>query len=98
MIARLVAEQLTTMKQQLVASGAVPVQRAGLEPGGEVNEHRTPAVVIGSGPGEGLNSHGLPLSWPDKPLHQYTSEELSQYTGPVLDHHVMGRKAITDLA
>jgi uncharacterized protein DUF6582 len=97
MIARLVAEQVTVMKQQLVASGAVPVQRAGLEPGGEVNEHRQPAVVTGAGGAEGLNSHGLPLSWPDKPLHQYTSEELSQYTGPVLDHHVMGRKAVTDL-
>lgn len=98
MIQRLIGEKVTTLKQQLVASGAVPVQRAGLNPEGEVNEHRQPAVVTGTGPGEGLNSHGLPLSWPDKPLHQFTSEELGQYTGPVLDHHVMGRKAVTDLA
>ena len=96
-IARLVAEQVTTMKQLLVASGAVPVQRAGLTPGGEVNEHRQPPVVTGSGPGEGLNSHGLPLSWPDKPLHQYSSEELANFTGPALDHYVMKGRAVTDL-
>ena len=85
------------MKQGLVASGAVSVQRTGLTSEGEVNEHRQPPVVAGSGAAEGLNSNGMPNAWPHKPLHQYSSEELLQYSGPVLDHHVMRGRAVTDL-
>jgi hypothetical protein len=97
-VARLVAEQVTAMKQHMVANGQVAVARAGLTAGGEVNEHRQPPVVPGSGAAAGLNpTTGLPASWPDKPLHKFTSEELAHYTGPVLDHHVMGRNASTEL-
>ncbi len=95
-MARLVEARVTERMQAMVASGEVAPTRAGLAPGGPVDEHRGQ----GAG-GETLNPEtGLPTSWPGgggKPLHQYSSEELAQYTGPVLDHHVMRGRAVTTL-
>jgi hypothetical protein len=95
-LARLVEAQVTERMQAMVANGDVTPTRAGLTPQGEVSENRVLTGIPGTA-AEGLNGNGLPASWPDKPLHQYSSEELAQYTGPVLDHHVMGGRAVTTL-
>lgn len=82
-IDRLVEEKLTAAKQQLTESGQGP-SRKGLA----VTEHS------GGKPAEpGLNSHGFPSDWPDKPAHQFTDEERQQYFGPALVRHTLGAKA-----
>lgn len=84
-VTRLVREGVTAAKQELTAQGRGP-GRKGLAPAGAVTE-----AAAGSEPG--LNSHGLPSNWPDKPLHAFTSEEMDQYAGPVLTRHVLGARA-----
>lgn len=86
-IARLVEERLVTERQRLTEQGGGP-GRKGLSPSGAVNE------TVGAGPaGEGLNAHGLPTDWPDKPLHQFSSDELDTYVGPAVTRHYLGDRA-----
>lgn len=87
-VARLVREQLAAERQRLTETGNGP-GRKGLTPGGAVNEH-SGAKPSGEA---GMNSHGLPADWPDKPLHQYTTDEMDQYAGPALTRHVLGPRA-----
>jgi hypothetical protein len=39
--------------------------------------------------GVDLNERGLPTSWPDKPLHEFTEAEFSRYTFPELENYVL---------
>ncbi len=77
-VERLVAEQV----QSLVASGAVQVQRKGVVdvPGGVKESGRSEA--------------GLPIDAPDKPLHDYTSDEWRQYARPYLEQAVLGKRSV----
>lgn len=87
-IERLVSERMIAERQKLAEQGLGPA-RKGLEPHGKVDE------TTGGKPagGPGLNQHGMPADWPDKPLHQFTTEEMDQYFGPVLTRHVLGDRA-----
>lgn len=87
-IARLVEERLTAERARLTESGHGP-GRKGLAPGGAVTEHSggRPAAE------PGLNGHGFPPDWPDKPAHQFTDEERERYFGPALVRHTLGAKA-----
>ncbi len=85
-IGRLVEERLTEERQKLVAEGTVAAGRRGLV------QPVTEAAAAAGG-SESLNSHGLPSSWPDKPLHEYTPEERDTYMGPALVRHVLGQRA-----
>ncbi len=82
-VERRVAEAVTAAKQQLTESGQGP-SRKGLA----VTEH-----AGAKAPEPGLNSHGFPSDWPDKPAHQFTDEERQQYFGPALVRHTLGAKA-----
>lgn len=83
-IDRLVRENVEARAAQLVASGQIQPNRKGVVKGVE--------ETAGA-----LNEHGLPASWPDKPLHRFTPDELAQYAGPVMVGHVLGSRA-TQLA
>lgn len=83
-IDRLVTERL----QARLASGDVTPARKGLT--GKVDERTAPASPVGSVTTE--NSQGLPGDWPDRPLHEYSDEEIARYAGTALDHHVFGAK------
>lgn len=43
--------------------------------------------------GTGLTSFGVPADWPQKPLHDYSPDELEQWTNPVLVGRFLGSKA-----
>jgi hypothetical protein len=100
-IQRMIAEEYTRVKQDLVASGRVVVERQGLSADGAVDEHRTPPAIPGTAPAQGVHPEtGFPTSWPDggaKPLHQWTSEEITRHAGAALDHYVMGSRAVSPL-
>lgn len=84
-IARLVAEgikaALPQAVQEHVAQNGAPARKGLVAP---VTENAAPAVNE-----PGLNSHGAPADWPDKPLHQYTPDERAKYFGPALRQHVL---------
>lgn len=42
---------------------------------------------------DGLNQYGVPSDWPDKPLHQYSTEERKRYFGQAVQQHVLGDRA-----
>lgn len=89
-IARLVEQGVAAAKQQLTEQGGGP-GRKGLNPGGtSVNEA---AGGAGTTAGPELNAHGMPRDWPDKPLHQFSSDELDQYVGPAVTRHYLGDRA-----
>lgn len=100
-ITRLVQEEYTRVKQQMVADGRVVVERKGLSADGEVNEHRTPPAVPGTEAAQGVHPlTGFPTTWPGggaKQPHEWTSEELTKFGGATLDHYVMGSRAVTEL-
>lgn len=95
-IARLVQEGIaaalpaavTAQVQEMTqAPGGLPSRR-GLAPEGAVNEHTAKAT-----PGEpGLNEWGLPNAFPNKPPHQYSSDEREKYLGGALVQHILGDK------
>jgi hypothetical protein len=85
-VKRLVAEAMVTERQNLTEQGGGP-GRKGLSPSGAVTENS------GGGGEPGLNQYGLPSEWPNKPLHEFTSDEWEQYGGPVIVRHVLGNKA-----
>ncbi len=85
-VKRLVAEAMVTERQNLTEQGGGP-GRKGLSPSGAVTENS------GGGGEPGLNRHGLPSDWPDKPMHEFNSDEWEQYAGPVIVRHVLGNKA-----
>jgi len=87
-IARIVEAQMVIERQKITEQGGGP-GRKGLSPSGEVNEHS--GVKVGGEPG--MNRFGLPMEWPDKPLHEFTGEELEQYANPVLVRHVLKDRA-----
>lgn len=88
-IARLVKQGVDEAKQALVASGGVALERKGAV---------RPANQTPAGGGTSFNEHGQPAGWPDKPLHKYTTDEMEQYAGPVMDNYIMKNRAVTDLA
>jgi len=81
---RLVQEGVDAALAQAVQSGRIAVSRKGVVLG---------ANETGTGATESLNAHGLPSSWPDKPLHQFSQEEFDQYTGATVVRHVLGDRA-----
>lgn len=84
MIARMVAEGITSGIQNLVESGGIKAQRKGLT-GRPVTE----AVA------EGLTDLGIPEDWPQKPLHTYTAEERRKYIDRQWGEHVLGESYYT---
>lgn len=88
MLARLVEAQMVPLRQAAAERG-IGVQRQGFTTG-RVSENVAP------GPNGGmpaLNSHGMPAGAPDKPLHQYTDEELAVNGHPLLVGHAFGDRA-----
>jgi hypothetical protein len=90
-ITRLVAEgikaALPAAVQEHVERNGPPTRKGLVAPVTETG----PAT--GQATGEGLNSHGLPQGWPDKPLHQYTDDERAACFGPALEQYVLGARA-----
>ena len=84
-VARLVEERLVEERQRLVATGQVSVGRTGL-----VTPISEAAAALGGG--GGLNEFGVPDNWPNKPLHEYTSDERDRFMGPALVGHVLGAR------
>jgi hypothetical protein len=87
-IARLVEAQMVPFRQAAAERG-VGVQRAGFSTG-RVNENIAPGP---NGSMPALNSHGMPAGAPDKPLHQYSDEELAVNGHPLLVGHAFGDRA-----
>ena len=87
-IARIVAEHVAAsnraLLQTLAESGMVAGRR------GLAGPATTPGVPLAE---SAVNAHGLPAGWPDKPLHQFTTEELNRYGGPVVFEHAVGHYA-----
>ncbi|MDI5965725.1 DUF6582 domain-containing protein [Streptantibioticus silvisoli] len=83
MIARLVAEgvkaALPGAVQETVERQGPPSRKGYVQPVTETTTAHEP----------GLNSHGAPAEWPDKPLHQYTPDERARFFGPALRQHVL---------
>ncbi|NUP39520.1 MAG: hypothetical protein HOY76_21535 [Streptomyces sp.] len=50
------------------------------------------AQVAETSAATGNGSTGLPESWPQKPLHQYTDEEYRQYVGPTTVNAILGAR------
>ena len=86
MIKRLVAEGLTTVKQELVASGQVVPGRKGLSPSGQVNEHTARVTQEGDMPPAPPGR-----SW--DAMHEWSSDELDVYAGPSMVRHVLKDRA-----
>ena len=84
MIARMVAEGITSGIQNLVESGGIKAQRKGLT-GRPVTEAAA----------EGLTDLGIPEDWPQKPLHTYTAEERRKYIDRQWGEHVLGESYYT---
>lgn len=86
-IARIVdqrmAEERTKLIQDLVESGQGPTRKGLVQPTTEAGQ---PVQA-------GLNEHGLPSDWPNKPLHQYTSEEFKRYAATEMERHILGNRA-----
>lgn len=87
-VARLVEAGVTEAKQALVASGAVDLSRKGVV---------RMATETATGGSLQFNEHGQPSTWPNKPLHEYSTDELAKHAGPVMDHWIMKGRAVTDL-
>lgn len=83
-IARIVAESQRALLANLAESGLLPGRRGLAGPAGAPG---APAAE------NSANSHGLPAGWPDKPLHQFSTEELNRYAGPVVFEHAVGHYA-----
>lgn len=83
-INRLVQERLTEAIQKRVEKDGPPARKGLSTP---VNEHSQPRT---DGTSAELNTHGLPADWPDKPLHQYTTDEKLKYCSPALMNYVVG--------
>jgi hypothetical protein len=81
-IARLVSEQVAVRVQDLVESGQLGGGRKGLTAA-------APGTAPGAPAGVALNENGLPESWPNKPLHEYTEAEFSKYAFPQLESYVL---------
>ena len=85
-IARVVSEQVTARVQDLMESGTLGGGRKGLT-------GNAPGAAPEIPGGSGLNEHGLPSSWPNKPLHEYSEQEFSRYAYPQLETYVLnGRR------
>lgn len=85
MIARLVKEgvaaERTAMIQEMAANGGLPARKGVVD---------TPNAATGQpAVAEGLNEYGVPNTWPNKPLHQYTTEERLKYFGRAVREHVL---------
>jgi hypothetical protein len=80
-IERIVNARLTEAMQRQVAQTGPPA-RKGLV--GRVTESGQ-LLTAGTGT-EGLNSHGLPADWPDKPLHEYKDAERDLMSRALFDY------------
>jgi hypothetical protein len=89
MIARLVAEGVANAQrafiQDLAESGAL-AGRKGLTAQAPGSQAAAPVA-------EGTNSYGMPAGAPDKPLHEYSTEEFNRWCGPVVFEHAVGHYA-----
>jgi hypothetical protein len=87
-IARLVAEgiakALPGAVQETVERQGPPTRK------GYVAQVQETAGSGGTEPG--LNEYGVPNSWPNKPLHQYTPDERTKFFGPTTASHVLGAR------
>lgn len=83
-ISRLVEEQVRTRVQDLVESGQLGGSRKGL-----VATNGDPAGQMAGTGGADVNEHGLPSSWPNKPLHEYSEQEFSRFASPQLEAYVL---------
>lgn len=85
MVARLVAEgvaaALPGAVQETVERQGPPARK------GLVQQVTESGGTAGAEPG--LNAHGVPNDWPDKPLHQYTADERMKFFGPAVRQHVL---------
>jgi hypothetical protein len=78
-IARIVSVRFDAAQAAMIQSGQGQPQRKG--------------VVRQVDESTALNKHGLPESWPDKPLHEFSRDEFDKHTGPVLVRHVLQDRA-----
>lgn len=85
-VERLAEERYQARIQQQVASGQIVPQRKGVQR--PTDENNTGAGAAGD-----LNEHGLPASWPNKPLHKFTAEERTKYMSTAMAGHVLGDRA-----
>jgi hypothetical protein len=74
------------------AAIATRVQSGQLTPGRKGIVRSAEESVQGGASGA-LNSHGLPVEWPDKPIDKFTPDELDRYAGPILVGHYLGSRA-----
>jgi hypothetical protein len=89
MTARLIAESQRNLIQTLAESGMLPGRR-GLT---AQSPAATASGQIASPLAEGVNSYGMPAGAPNKPLHEYTNEELNLIGGPIVFEHAVGHYA-----
>lgn len=86
-VARLVAEQMKTERtrlvQEMVATGALTPRRRG---------YVAPVATPGQQDAvtEGVNQNGMPIGSPDKPLHEYSTDEFRRAIGAPLIQHYTG--------
>jgi hypothetical protein len=89
MLARLIAESQRTLIQELAESGALPGRRG-------LTAQSPAATAAGESAAplaEGYNAYGMPAGAPNKPLHEYTTEELNRWAGPMVFEHAVGHYA-----
>lgn len=86
MLARMIAESQRTLVQTLAESGMLGA-RKGLT--AQAPGSQAPVSPLA----EGTNSYGMPAGAPDKPLHQYSTEELNRWAGPMVFEHAVGHYA-----
>jgi hypothetical protein len=89
-IARLVREGVAAERvrllQEMTQAGQMLPERKGLIPQAPTPEPAAPVA-------EGLNSFGMPAAAPNKPLHQYSTDEWRRAIGgPLLEHYTVGRR------
>lgn len=77
-IAQMVQEGITAGIQAMVASGAVNPGRKGL------------VRPVNGEAQQGMTDLGIPESWPQKPLHEYTTEERRKYVDVAWGEHFFG--------
>lgn len=77
-IAQMVQEGITAGIQAMVASGAVNPGRKGL------------VRPVNGEAQQGMTDLGIPESWPQKPLHEYTTEERRKYIDVAWGEHFFG--------
>lgn len=80
LVAERVAAALPQVVQQHVAANGAPARKGLVPP-------VTETAPAGTEPG--LNEHGVPAHWPNKPLHEYTPDERAKYFGPTIREHVL---------